>query len=178
MTPIEQTQAWVNDIVIELNFCPFARREVVNNRVRYAELPLTTLTELYDVLHRELNHLDNQPSTETTLIIFPQGCEDFQEFLFVIEEANLYMQREGYEGVYQLAHFHPEYQFEGDSLEAASNYTNRAPFPTLHLIREASLQAVLNDREDSDDIVERNIKKAEQLGSAFFVAKLAEYKNA
>jgi len=168
MSATQQTKQWVDEVVVGLNFCPFARREVVNNRVRYVETTPSSLQSLNALVLDEYQHLNDHPDTETTLILLIDTCDVFDEFLFIVDEVNRLTKNEGYEGVYQIAHFHPNYQFEGDAPEAASNYTNRAPYPTLHIIREASLQRVLNERENSDDIVERNIKKAEQLGSAFF----------
>ncbi|MCK7459842.1 DUF1415 domain-containing protein [Idiomarina aminovorans] len=164
---IEQTQCWVQQLIVKYNICPFARREVERKSICYivAEQikPQAVLQQLLD----EAEHLDTTPETETTLLILPSGFEGFYDFLNLVDIADALFIDEGYEGVYQLAHFHPDYCFDGEPQEDPANYTNRAPYPTLHLLREASIEQALEDYDDPESIPERNIEFARRKGTEF-----------
>ena len=172
---IAQTKSWVKDIVIGLNFCPFANKEFINETIRYVvddsddfEINLTTfLTEL---------HFLDKSEFETSLLIFPESYSDFQDYLDLVDTANDILIEFGYEGVYQIASFHPEYRFEHTKKEDAANYTNRSPYPMLHIIREASLEKAISSYENVDKIPENNEKLAREKGIKFFETILQNIK--
>ncbi|MEQ5814317.1 DUF1415 domain-containing protein [Marinobacter sp. NFXS11] len=154
---ISATRKWVEDVVVGYNLCPFAKRELVRNRVRFVVSEAETEDELLQALHSELQRLEDEPEIETTLLIHPGVLQDFgpyNEFLDAADGLLAYLEMEG---VYQIASFHPDYQFAGTEPYAAENYTNRSPFPMLHLLREASLEAAIDSYPDVDGIPERNI---------------------
>ena len=114
----------------------------------------------------------DEPELETTLLIHPAVLSDFLDFNDFLGQADELLRRSGLEGVFQLASFHPHYQFAGTAPEDAENYTNRSPYPVLHLLREASLEAAIERYPDTADIPERNIERMESLGSARLKALL------
>ncbi len=161
---INATRKWVEDVVVGYNLCPFAKRELVRNRVRFVVSEAETEDDLLHALHSELQRLDDEPEIETTLLIHPNVLQDFgpyNEFLDAADGLLAYLEMEG---VYQIASFHPDYQFEGTEPDAAENYTNRSPFPMLHLLREASLEAAIDSYPDVEGIPHRNIELMEKLG--------------
>ena len=164
---IESVRNWVEKVIIGLNFCPFARREVVNNKVRYCVVNLdeSKFFEALSILKEEFELLDQNPNIETTLILFQSMLSDFESFLDFLIFAEKELLTLGYEGTYQLAHFHPDYCFEGVDFEDPANFTNRAPFPVLHIIREEGLERVLKHVEDPEAIPETNIEVARRMGN-------------
>ncbi len=169
---ISQTREWVSTVVIGDNFCPFAKKEMVNNSIRYV-VCTQTLEDMLVTLISECKHLDNTPSTETTLLIYPEGFSEFQVFLELVAIADNLMADQGYEGVYQLASFHPDYCFADSSTDDPANYTNRSPYPTLHLIREESIERALQDIQNPEKIPERNVRYAREKGLSAMQAKLS-----
>lgn len=151
-------RAWVDTFVVGMNLCPFAKRELVKNRVRFVTTESTSVEALRLTLQAELERLNRDPSVETTLLIHPHVLQDFYDFNDFLDVADSLLIEMGLEGVYQIASFHPDYQFGGTAPGDAENYTNRAPYPVLHLLREASLERVIADYPDVDDIPERNIE--------------------
>lgn len=171
---IAQTSEWVSVVVVGENFCPFARREVVNNRVRYRVAVDDQVESILVMLLEELQHLEASSDTETTLLICPQGFDDFNEYLDLYDLAEAQLERAGFEGKYQVASFHPLYCFTGAEALDAANYTNRSPYPMLHLIREDSIERVLENIENPEDIPDRNIRHARTLGLEVMRQKLAD----
>jgi len=170
---IKSTEIWVKEVIVKYNICPFAKKEVVNGTIHYQQDDSTEIEEVLSTVTQALQHLDEQAEIETTLLILSEACSDFESFLDLIYLSNHLLQISGYEGVYQLAHFHPDYCFEGDSEAAASNYTNRSPFPTLHIIREKSMEKAIALHPDVNGIPDRNIQFTTEKGSAFFAEILA-----
>lgn len=164
---IRQTEAWVQRLIVKYNICPFARKELEQRSIRYVVSGDEAFEATLDKLVAECRYLDEHPSTETTLLILP-AFSAFDEFLDLITVAEQLLRMSGYEGVYQLAHFHPQYCFAGEAADDAANYTNRAPHPTLHILREDSLSAALAETENPDAIPERNIEFARRKGTTFF----------
>ncbi len=158
------TKAWLNHAVVGLNFCPFAKREVERNTIRYILAAESVEHAVQHVLD-ELYHLDNHDDVETTLVILPSGFENFDDYLDLLDHCNMLIDRSGYRGKYQIASFHPDYCFEGEAHDSPSNYTNRSPYPILHLLREASLERVLNTYKNPENIPVNNINKANEMGS-------------
>lgn len=165
---IERTQHWVRHLIVKYNICPFARREVERKSIRYvvaeARAPEAVLLQLLD----EAAHLNSTPETETTLLILPTGYEGFYDFLNLVDVADALLVEHGYEGVYQLAHFHPDYCFDGEPQDDPANYTNRSPYATLHILRESSLEQALADYDHPESIPERNIEFCRRKGADFF----------
>jgi len=161
---IAHSKNWLSRFIIQHNICPFAKREFDKGTIHYAVIDENKIEEQLQALILACNQLDNDSAIETTLVIFPQGLNEFDDYLDFLEIANALMHKQGYEGVYQLASFHPEYCFEGVETDDASNYTNRSPYPMLHLIREASLEKVLTKYPHPEKIPERNIEYTRGLG--------------
>ena len=161
------TRHWLEKAVIGLNLCPFARAVYAKNQVRIVVSQARHLDAFLDDLDRELTLLVNTPAaeTDTTLLVhatlFPD-FEVFNDFLNVVDDV---VAEHGLEGVVQVAPFHPRFQFAGTEPDDVTNCTNRAPFPTLHLLREDSVErAVASDGGDAEAIVERNLQTLRELG--------------
>ena len=163
---IAQTKNWVNSVIIAHNYCPFAKREVDKDSVRYNIVHETEFNSLLKDVMQECVWLDQNADTETTLIIFPSNLHDFNSFLDCLVLAEDLIIAQGYEGVYQIASFHPEYCFQGAELNDPANFTNRSPYPMFHLIREASVETAIRNHPDAESIPERNIEYARQQGLA------------
>ncbi len=163
---IQDTKKWVNNIVIGLNFCPFASQAVLQNKVRYQVEPSGDMEKILAKLFNEMLYLDTHEAIETTLLILSNGVEDWVEYLVLLDMGNELLIDQGYEGVYQLASFHPDYLFDGSKPDDPANYTNRSPYPLLHLIREQSLEAAIASYPNPEEIPENNIKLARKLGVA------------
>ncbi|WP_111642872.1 DUF1415 domain-containing protein [Marinimicrobium alkaliphilum] len=170
---IESTRHWVERVVIDLNLCPFAKRELVNGRVRFSVSEALDRATLLEDLQRELQRLDSDTSIETTLLIHPQVLTDFYDYNNFLDEVDILLEHLGYDGIFQVASFHPDYQFGGTAPEDPENYTNRAPYPVLHLLREASLEQAINHYPDTGLIPERNIALMNEMGVDKLKALLA-----
>lgn len=171
---IAPTRQWVEQVVVGHNFCPFARREIEANTVRYTVIEEAGLELLFKALEEECQRLDSDCQVETTLIILASGAESFFDFLDLLAQANDWLTDNRYEGIYQLASFHPDYCFADSRDDDPANYTNRSPFPTLHLIREDSMEQALARHPDPDGIPQRNIELARQLGKETLAKALAD----
>ena len=156
---------WLEFVVIELNLCPFAKRELINDRVRFAETDATTEVQLLQALEVELERLVGDTSIETTLLIHPQVLADFEDYNQFLELADGLLLQMELDGVFQIASFHPDYQFADTRPNDAENYTNRSPFPLLHILREESLARAIEHAPDVDQIPMRNIQTMNELGT-------------
>lgn len=150
--------------MIGLNLCPFAGRELVNNRVRFSVSEADNEEQLLMDLQAELELLDADKAVETTLLIHPFVLRDFLDYNQFLDSVDRLLERTGNEGVYQVASFHPDYQFADTLPEDVENYTNRSPYPVLHLIREESLARAIAGHPDPDGIPVRNIELMKSLG--------------
>ncbi|MFC0773689.1 DUF1415 domain-containing protein [Terrimonas alba] len=164
---IEQTKKWIVDVVIACNFCPFAAREIKRNSIHYEVVTETNLKKCLQLFINECQRLDSRTETETSLLIFSKGFFSFDEYLVLLREAEKLLKRKGYEGVYQLASFHPHYRFAAASAGDAANYTNRSPYPMLHLLKEESIEKALQHYPNPEQIPERNIQFAREKGPAY-----------
>ncbi len=160
----QQCRHWVDTMVVGLNLCPFAKRAIDCQGVRYRIFD-GPLDHLADAFIAELQLLDAEPRIETTLLVISQGLDDFMDYLDILDGANAMLDELGYAGTYQIASFHPHYQFEGTLPEDPSNYTNRAPYPILHLLREESMEKAIDayGRERAEQIPDNNIERLESL---------------
>ena len=163
---LAKTRHWLEAAVIGLNLCPFAKAVYVKNQVRLVVSQARHADDLLEELDRELDLLVATPADEidTTLLIHPTLFEDFLDFNDFLEVADGVVDEHALEGVIQLASFHPQFQFDGTSAEDISNYTNRAPFAMLHLLREASVERAVAAFPEADAIFEQNIATLEKLG--------------
>ncbi len=160
---------WLKTVVIGEGLCPFAAQPWHAGTVRITCVQAETIEALNSQLEKECRHLDSTPqdSLETTLIALPGPLlNDFVQFNDYLGLAENLLRQWGYEGVFQIASFHPEYQFAGTLPDDRENLTNRAPLPVLHLLREASLEAVLAHVDNPDAIYQRNIKHMQNLSDA------------
>lgn len=161
---INQTRKWIETVVIEHNFCPFARVEFETNRIHYIVVHESSHKMCLVKLSNELTNLDKNNKIETSLIILSKGYKSFNDYLDLVDLSNELLINNGYEGVYQLASFHPLYCFENTLLDDPSNYTNRSVYPMLHIIREASLEKAIGNYRQPELIPEGNIKTTRELG--------------
>jgi len=161
---ISRVKQWLHDVVIGLNFCPFAKKEFERNSIRFhVEAGLNEKHSLATLLD-ELTALDADPNIETTLIIYPNSYQDFHRYLDWLDMAMAIVENGAYRGVYQIASFHPDYCFADSCADDPANFTNRSPFPMLHILRESSLSRVLEHFPNPEQIPERNILKARNMG--------------
>lgn len=162
---IDATQYWLSSFIIHHNICPFAQRDMQRDRIRYAVCTTESAEQALESLMQECALLDAQTEISTTLLIFSQGFGEFDDYLDLLSIAEQLMIEQGYEGIYQLASFHPQYCFADSAEEDAANYTNRSPYPMLHLIREAQLEQVLAHYPNPEQIPERNIQLTREMGT-------------
>jgi hypothetical protein len=165
---LKQTRHWLEKAVIGLNLCPFAKAVYVKNQVRLVVSRARHADDLLEELDRELDQLVATPTEqlETTLLIHPTLFDDFLDFNDFLEVAEGVVDEHGLEGVIQLASFHPQFQFDGTEPDDISNYTNRAPFAILHLLREASVEKAVEAFPEAEAIFEQNIDTLEKLGAS------------
>lgn len=171
--PIAATRQWVETFVVARNICPFAGREVARDTIRYVILDAGDWEQALLTLVAECERLDETPAIETTLLVLTPGLEAFDDYLDFLEVAEALLADQGYEGTYQLASFHPDYCFADAAPEDPANFTNRSPFPMLHLLREAGLERALSHYPDPEEIPERNIAALREVGHEALAQALA-----
>ena len=171
---VKQVQHWINEAVVGLNFCPFAKQEVLAKSIFYQVSQADNIAMATDSLLDTLLKLENNVNLSTALIIFEQSFSEFDDYLDLLDACEILLARGGYEGIFQLASFHPEYCFEGIAEDDPQNYTNRAPYPIVHVLREQQLTAALARYEDPASIPENNIATTQKLGSEYFKRLLME----
>jgi uncharacterized protein len=171
---IADTVLWLEQAVIGLTLCPFAKAEHVSGRISYqvslSQSPEELLAELKLACHYLLAQAPEK--TETQLLIHPHCLTDFLDFNDFLGEADAMLADEGLEGLLQVASFHPDYQFAGTAPDAMENYSNRSPYPTLHILREDSVARAVAAFPDAERIYERNIETLEALGLERYQALL------
>ena len=167
---IAQVERWLQDVVVGLNLCPFARKPLRAGQIRFvvSDAAGDKCTEvLLEELLQEFQVLDrcSEEEVETALLILPTQLQDFRDYNFFLDDAEWLLKRQGYEGTYQIASFHPHYQFAETQPDDAENLTNRAPYPILHILREASLERGLKNYPDPESIPHNNIVRVESLSN-------------
>lgn len=167
-TVISTMQNWVSQVIVKYNFCPFARQEVESNSIHYFVSQAISHDDAVMDMLEQCSELNYESERETTLVIFDKGFSNFDDFLDLVDLANALLVAQGFEGTYQIATFHPDYVFADSDEHDAANYTNRAPYPTLHLIREESMAQALAEYDDPEQIPENNIRLARRKGEAFW----------
>jgi hypothetical protein len=164
---ISQTQRWVSSVVVGTNFCPFASKEVKNKTIRYAVAEAGSLQDNLDALLASFLNLDAHKEIETIILLYPYGYSNFYDYLNLIDEAEEILIDNDYEGIYQIASFHPEYLFAGSEEKDPANFTNRSIYPMIHILRESSMELALQKHPDPEGIPERNIQYARNKGYAY-----------
>ena len=167
-TVIEDTQKWLLEAVVGLNLCPFAKAVVVKDMVRYRVCPSADPAEVLVMLREEMQYLAeaDPDQLDTTLLIAPKALPDFLDFNDFLADCDEVLMDLELEGVLQVADFHPRYQFGGTDEDDIENFTNRTPYPTLHLLREANIDKAVEAYPDASLIFERNIEVLNKLGHA------------
>ena len=163
---IGATRDWVEKVVIGLELCPFARRELVADRVRFSFTDAADEESLLHALARELRLLLEDPSIETSLLIHPEVLARFADYNAFLDRVDALIEDMGLDGVFQAASFHPQYRFDGTALHAAENYSNRSPYPMLHLLREESVARAVASYPDVAAIPARNVETLKAMGAA------------
>ncbi|MGJ0484731.1 MAG: DUF1415 domain-containing protein [Methylomicrobium sp.] len=164
---IDQTKKWIDDVVVACHFCPFAAQVVKQKKVHYEVENSTDSDICIEAVLRELIRLDNDAGIETSFLIFPDTFTQFDDFLDLVSLAEALLKRNGYAGIYQVASFHPLYQFDKAPENDAANYTNRSVYPMLHLLREAGIDKALAHYKNPENIPSANIAFARGKGLSF-----------
>lgn len=164
---IDQTKKWINDVVVGCNFCPFAAKAVKQQTIHYQVETCTSLSVCLDSFMKEISRLDNESNIETGFLIFPNSFQQFDDYLDMVSLAEKLLKKKGYQGIYQVASFHPLYRFANSREDDAADYTNRSVYPMLHLLREESIDKALEHYEDPENIPERNINFAREKGLVY-----------
>ena len=163
-TAAEQTLNWIRSFIIKFNICPFAKGPVNKGTLRITVSETKKRVQALEELMKEIDFLNESASMETTLLIFTNQFNDFFAYLDFVDLAEQLMQSQGYEGVYQLATFHPDYYFNDTEPDDVTNYTNRSPYPMIHILREDSLEKAITAYGHTEQIPENNIRTMRQLG--------------
>ncbi len=164
---------WVEQLVVGEQLCPFARQPLKAGRVRFAVTFVTSEAALLDALAEEIARLEQNARIETTLLIHPNVLTEFESYNQFLDDVDELIRSMGVEGTFQVASFHPDYRFAGTGSEDAENYSNRSPYPLLHLLRERSIEAAIDAFDDIDGVPERNIRHLRQIGAETLAARLA-----
>ena len=161
---IKSTQHWVDKMVVGLNLCPFAKKSIDQNQLRYLVYTGDDIESITQLLVEELERLVNDKSIETTLLIHPNFTKDFDAYLDYLAGVDELIDALGYSGVFQVAGFHPDYQFDGVAEIDPANHTNRSPYPMMHLLREASVAWAVETHPDIYSVPERNVELLREMG--------------
>lgn len=163
---IAQTKKWITDVVVGCNFCPFAGKVIKQGSIHYEVLNSGNNKLILEALAKTFILLDKTPETETSLLILPENFKAFNQYLYLLELAESLLIKQGYEGIYQLASFHPLYLFARSTENDPANFTNRSPYPMLHILREASITRAIDNYPDTENIPQLNIAFTKKKGLA------------
>ena len=165
---IARVRAWIERFVVDLNLCPFARPVVSSDALRIVACESASPEAIATLLITELDLLSQSSESDiaTSVLVFPEGLEAFDDYLGFLDDAQTVLEEMELDGEIQLASFHPDYLFEGEPVDAVSHFTNRAPYPLIHLLRETMVTTALETYPNPERIPERNIQTLERLGSA------------
>ena len=175
-SPLQATQAWFEKAVIGLNLCPFAKAVHVHGQIRWVQCPAQDTEALLQALVDELQLLTaaDPQQIETTVLVHPEVLQDFADYNDFLDLADAALAELGLQGELQIASFHPDYQFADTAADDVGNCSNRSPHPTLHLLRESSIDRALESTPDAAQIYERNIRTLQALGLAGWQRLLAD----
>ncbi|MES1159286.1 MAG: DUF1415 domain-containing protein [Bacteroidota bacterium] len=164
---IAQTKKWIIDVVVGLNFCPFAARVIKMDSIHYQVSMTTDRRTAGQAFLQECKRLDENKAIDTSFLIFPNGFPLFDKYLDLVYLAGELLKNNSYEGIYQAASFHPLYRFAHSAVDDPANYANRSPYPMLHLLREELVEKALANYPEPEKIPDRNIDFARQKGLAY-----------
>jgi uncharacterized protein len=169
---IDDTKAWLERAVIGLNLCPFAKAVYVKGQIHFAVSQASTPENLLDDLVLELKSLElhDSQARDTTLLIAPNGLDEFLDFNDLLARADRVLVDLALDGIYQIASFHPQFQFAGTAENDITNYTNRSPYPMLHILREDSVARAVEAFPQAEEIFEKNMQALSELGLAGWAA--------
>lgn len=173
---ISQTKSWIEQFVIGYNLCPFAAQPFHQDRIKYVLVGGEEVEPLVETVFQECIHLqDTDPmEVETTILIHPGILTDFEDYLAVLGQMQDDLEELQLEGVVQLATFHPDYQFAGTNQNDPENFTNRSPYPMIHILREESVEKAINSHSDTENIPLENIKTMNGIGREALILKRNE----
>lgn len=171
---IAQTKKWITDVVVGCNFCPFAAKELKRNTVHYKVLANATPVTALEAVLALLRHLDDSDNVETSFLILPDSFPLFDAYLDLVDLAEKLLAKENYEGIYQVASFHPQYIFAGSMDNDPSNYTNRSPYAMLHFLREDGVSKAVDSYPAINKVPERNIAFTREKGLRYMQQLLAD----
>lgn len=162
---LENVNNWLNDVVIGLNLCPFAAKPQRQKQIHLDVFSGSKDVDLLEHVQNALLDLENlsPEKRETTVIIIPNHLQSFEDYNDFLDYADKLLEQEGWQGIFQIASFHPDYQFGGTQKQDAENLTNRSPYPLLHLIREDSLEEALTRYPEPENIPHTNIQRMQDL---------------
>ena len=170
-SPITTTRHWIQSFVVDLNLCPFAQHVTARDVIRYTACANESLQDILHALHEEMDWLDSDPETETSFLILTSGMKDFSDFNDCLAIAQELLVMMNWVGRYQLVGFHPYHQFDGTDPDDAENYTNRSPYPMVHILRESSVTQAVDATENIALIPKRNTDTLNQLGVEVLVKR-------
>ena len=160
------TLRWLQEVVIEYNLCPFAQRELHRKSIKFVVTDADNETDLLQALETELCALLKDHAIETSLLVHPLVLTKFDQYNQFLDIADALLDQLGLVGEIQIASFHPDYQFANTQVSDAENFTNRSPYPMLHLLRESSLEKAIAGHPDASSIPDQNIQRMNKIGSA------------
>jgi hypothetical protein len=161
----KQVKEWIQEFVIGFNLCPFARKEFDQGNIRFKVSDTHSNEDLLAALACELELLEANTEIETSIVIIRSHLMEFPDYCDFIELANSLLFELGLDGIFQIAGFHPEYQFAGTQAAAAENYTNRSPSPLLHILREDSVENAVENHPNAANIPAKNIERMNEIGA-------------
>jgi len=167
---LRAVERWFEQVVLGLNLCPFAHKPQHEGRIRFELSMADSVESALSDLYRHLLNLERQPEIETTVMICGNLLDDFADYNQFLDLADQLLAQQDWEGLFQIASFHPDYRFAGSAEDDRANWTNRSPYPLLHLIREESITQAVASHPDVNSIPPTNIQRLEQLSEAEMAA--------
>lgn len=169
---IVSVKNWLEHTVIGLQLCPFAKSVFDADKIRYTVSDTEDTQALMLKLHEEFKRLDDTPEIETTLVIVHQQLSDFESFNQTLDTIDDMLEKNGWSGIFQVASFHPQYQFADTHIDDRENWTNRSPYPIFHILRESSLELAIENFPSIDNLPQENIERMNALSSQIFAQVL------
>ena len=164
---VTKTKTWITNVVVACNFCPFAAREIKRGSIHYEVINNATTKTVLEATLKMFLLLNNNEQIETSILILPDHFSEFNDYLDLVEKAENLLTKNNYEGIYQIASFHPKYMFAGSDENDPSNYTNRSPYPMLHFLREESVTKAIAGYTNIENVPKRNIAFTKEKGLAY-----------
>ncbi|HQV56292.1 MAG: DUF1415 domain-containing protein [Chitinophagaceae bacterium] len=164
---VTKTKSWITNVVVACNFCPFAAREIKRGSIHYEVINNATTKTVLEATLKMFLLLNNNEQIETSILILPDHFSEFNDYLDLVEKVETLLTKNNYEGIYQIASFHPKYMFADSDENDPSNYTNRSPYPMLHFLREESVTKAIAGYTDIENVPKRNIAFTKEKGLAY-----------